>query len=443
MNNLLANLGFLLQLSGYLIFFVAIVAIYLNEIKEAVSFFITASIFFFFGFPLNALSERKEINFKESLILFFLTFLFLGIIGSIPYIYLNLFKSENVVENLINSLFESVSGFTTTGFTFIKSEELSKSMIIYRAFSQFIGGIGIVYLLLTFLYSPKHKVLYTFSKFLFSEITQKIKKNVAEILIFYTFFTMVLSFIMYYFNQDVIKSFSLIMSSISTGGFPHYDLKSLRIEEKILIVISMLVGSTSIFILSKLKKEIPIFILMILICFLILNLNGIENFDSLFHAVSLVSTTGYYYIDFNLLPQYSLLIFSIIMLIGGMSISTAGGIKIIRVINSIKVIYKTIKNFILEIETEIKEEFISIIYVILFLSLWIFVSLLFLFYYQDSSNKSFFESASFLSTSGFSVGLVKEDIKIELKIVLIFIMILARIEILPLFAIFVNKKFDE
>ncbi|MFH7903296.1 MAG: hypothetical protein QXQ19_02415, partial [Candidatus Aenigmatarchaeota archaeon] len=130
MRELLANLGFLLQLSGFFIFIVAIVSVYLNEIREAISFFLTASLFFILGFPLNALSERKEINFRESLILFFLTFLFLGIIGSIPYIYLDLFEKEDLISKIINSIFESVSGFTTTGISFLNSSDLSISMKI-------------------------------------------------------------------------------------------------------------------------------------------------------------------------------------------------------------------------------------------------------------------------------------------------------------------------
>lgn len=442
MNNLLANLGFLLQLSGFFIFLVAIIATYLNEINEAISFFITASVFFIIGFPLNALSERKEISFRDSLILFFLTFLFLGLIGSIPYMYLNIFKTENLLEKTINSIFESVSGFTTTGFTFLKNSELSSSMIIYRATSQFIGGIGIVYLLLTFLYSSKHKISRIFSKLFFSETILEIKKNVIEILAFFIIVTIALSLAMYYFNNDIIKSFSLVLSGVATGGFSHYEIGELSIEEKTIIIFSMIFGSISIFILSKFKRELPIYILTIFICSFVLNINGIDIFDSIFHGVSIVSTTGYSYIDFTSLPQYSLLLFSIVMLIGGMAISTAGGMKIIRLINSKVCIWKIIKSFILEKNFEMNNNngFISIAYLFLFLSLWIFISLIFSIYYSDKLNYSIFDAASAISTSGFSAGIINKNMSIELKIFLIFIMILARIEILPFFAILVCSK---
>ncbi|MEM5879883.1 MAG: potassium transporter TrkG [Candidatus Aenigmatarchaeota archaeon] len=440
MKELLANLGFLLQLSGFFIFIVAIISIYLDEIREAISFFLTASLFFILGFPLNALSERKEINFRESLILFFLTFLFLGLIGSIPYIYLDLFEKEDLASKIINSIFESVSGFTTTGISLLDSSSLSTSMKIYRAFTQFIGGIGIVYLLLTFLYSSNYKVSRVFNKLLGFDIKSEIKKNVLEILVVFSLITISLSLLMYYFNEDIIKSFCLVMSGISTGGFSHYDLKSLIIEEKIILIVSMIFGSISLLILSKFKKEIIPYIVFILILFLILSFNDIDVIDSLFHSVSLISTTGYSYIDYNTFSPTILFIFSILMLIGGMAISTSGGIKIIRIINSIKYIAKFIKGFIKEEKIEVKDEkVISLSYLFCYLFIWIIVSIIFSFY-TNSLEKSLFDAASILSTGGFSSGLINSDLALELKILIIFLMILGRIEIIPIFAIFIFSK---
>ncbi|MEM5830912.1 MAG: potassium transporter TrkG, partial [Candidatus Aenigmatarchaeota archaeon] len=214
----------------------------------------------------------------------------------------------------------------------------------------------------------------------------------------------------------------------------------LIIEEKIIIIVSMVFGSISLFILSKFKKEIIPYIIFILILFLILRFNNINAIDSLFHSVSLISTTGYSYIDYNILSPIAFFIFSILMLIGGMAISTSGGIKIIRIINSIKYIAKFIKSFIKEEKIEVKdEEVISLSYLFCYFFIWIIVSIIFSFY-TNSLEKSLFDIASVLSTSGFSTGLINLSLPLELKILMIFLMILGRIEIIPIFAIFIFSK---
>ncbi|MEM0480631.1 MAG: potassium transporter TrkG [Candidatus Aenigmatarchaeota archaeon] len=437
MKNLLANLGFILQFSGILILLNAFIAIYLNEIKEAIAFFLTSSIFILIGFPLNALSERKEINFRDSLILFLLTFLFLGLIGSIPYLYLDIFKDYPLEEKIVNSLFESFSGYTTTGFSFINSE-LPKSLILYRSFSQFIGGIGIVYLFLTFLYSSQ-KISRVFNRIIGFKVNSEIKKNILEILIYFSLSALILSLLMFYFNKDLLKSFSLVISGISTGGFSHYNLQLLTFEEKVIIITSMVLGSISIFILSKLKKEIVLYIILILSTTFVLNyFLNLDFFDSFFHAVSLTSTTGYSYIDFSKANDFVLLYCSIIMLFGGMAISTSGGIKLIRVINTFKFLIKKIKAYILAKEEKLEN--FSIVYFILYFIFLFFFSLFFSLNY--SSSKSIFEVASSLATAGFSSGIINIEISVQEKILFIILMLLGRIEIIPIFALFIKNYVD-
>jgi len=445
MSKILANLGFILQFSGILILISAFVALYYNEIKEAISFFITSSAFFLIGFLLNSLSERKDLNFTQSLFLLFLTFLALGLIGSIPYIYLDVFKEKSLQEKIINSIFESVSGFTTAGFSFLdfKNFQFSNSLIFYRSLSQFIGGVGIVYLLLTFLYSSSYKITRFLNKILGFESNIHIKRNFIEVIAFYSISLIILTLILYYFSHDFIKSFSLIASGISTGGFTHYELSSLSFEEKIIVIISMILGSISIFILSKFKKEIGIYITLIFLTSLILYYFGYDIVTSIFHSISFTSTTGYSYIDLNTFPTNILFYLSFIMLIGGMAISTSGGFKIIRLINSLKFIKNSIISFVLDKDVKIDKIYIfSITFVFLYLIFWISLAFIFSFYGYDFS-KSLFDIASALATSGFSTGIVSIEMPIELKILLIFYMILGRIEILAIFSIFFIKGKNE
>ena len=115
----LANLGFVLQLAGLLTLLPIGVAFYYGETKALISFFLTAIAFLGSGFILNALAEKKELDFRTSAALITLVFLILGLFGSIPFLYLGVFSGQGPLEEFTNSYFEATSGFTTTGFSLI------------------------------------------------------------------------------------------------------------------------------------------------------------------------------------------------------------------------------------------------------------------------------------------------------------------------------------
>ena len=159
---LLANLGFLLQISGLLTIFPIGLALFYNETQAAISLFLACVTFLGSGFLSNALCERKDLDFKGSNFLFLATFIVLPLIGALPYFYLDLspaiglFGSSSILDTFTNGLFESVSGFTTTGFSFISAPEaLPSSIRVYRSLTELMGGVGIVFLLLAFFESKK------------------------------------------------------------------------------------------------------------------------------------------------------------------------------------------------------------------------------------------------------------------------------------------------
>jgi trk system potassium uptake protein TrkH len=152
MRPVLANLGFVLQLAGILTLLPIGVAFYYRETDALISFFLTAIALLGSGFILNSLAEKREPDFKTSAALITLVFLLLGLFGSIPLLYLGVFPG-GPLEAFTNSYFEATSGFTTTGFSLISDvDALPRSLIFYRALTQFIGGIGLVFILLAFLY---------------------------------------------------------------------------------------------------------------------------------------------------------------------------------------------------------------------------------------------------------------------------------------------------
>ncbi len=109
MRPVLANLGFILQINGVPLVGPIVLGFYLDQSRALNAFFVTAIVSFVSGFALNAPCERRELNFKQSCELLFASYFCLSLVGSIPYFYLNVFRTEDWMLRFTNSFFESVS----------------------------------------------------------------------------------------------------------------------------------------------------------------------------------------------------------------------------------------------------------------------------------------------------------------------------------------------
>jgi trk system potassium uptake protein TrkH len=148
-----ANLGFFLQITGLLLVLPIAIGLQNNELKSLTSLFATSFLSFGIGFVFNSFCARKELDDKTSLWLMIVTFTVLPIVLMIPFVWNNVFNSISPFDLLTNSYFETVSGFTTTGFTFVQQPEaLPYSLLFYRSLVEFIGGVGFIYLITGFFY---------------------------------------------------------------------------------------------------------------------------------------------------------------------------------------------------------------------------------------------------------------------------------------------------
>ena len=443
--NLLANLGFVFQFAGIFIVLNALFALYLGEEQESISFFLTSSIFLAIGFLLNTFSERKELNLKSSFILLFISFLGLSVVGSIPYLYLRLFGDIGL-ESFINSLFESTSGFTTTGFTLLKNvKNLPASLIFYRSLTQFIGGLGIVYILLTFLFPDNSLLIHRFSKiFGLKEKLSRIKSLFSEILIIYFVLTLISSLLLYFLVfRNIFDSVVFSMSAIATGGFsPFNSFAKFNTLSLLIMCIPMLLGAINFKVYIKprnlekdIKNEILGFIFLLVFLMLLLSRTHGNLRSSIFHAISTLTTSGYQTSEFYF-TDFDMFVLSIFMFIGGMSLSTSGGFKIYRVIYILKSIPTLIKNIFSEKKKPV-EHYPFLLFTLYFLL--VTISSLILLTYGFSFADSIFETISAISTTGLTKGLIS-GFSAELKLLFIFLMILGRIEIIPFFAIFLKSN---
>jgi trk system potassium uptake protein TrkH len=458
---ILGNMGIVLQMAGIFIVLPIILSFVYNEMSATIALFITAIIFLIAGFLLNALCEKTELSYKQSCTLIVLAFTLMSIIGAIPYMYLNVSQGD-IFQNITDSVFESTSGFTTTGFSVIPNlTAIPKSILFYRALTQFIGGIGIVLILLAFFY-PEVKLL-EFARSMGFGKEHKIKRTFVLILLIYLIYTISMIVLGYLFGyRDIVELVSFIFSAISTGGFaPVNDITAIATQSpmNVILILTMILGAVNFFVLAGLFKgkikeffKSELSVLLIFIVFsvaLVVIFFKLSFFDALFHVVSASSTTGLSYLKLSEFSDGLKLLLVFLMFVGGASFSTAGGIKIYRFL----LIFKTMKKAVVESITQKETRPVtlfgkeystielnqSLIVIFLMIGL-IFFSTIIISFYGFKPVDSLFETTAAVATTGLSVGVVSPSLVIELKWLFVFLMLLGRVEILAVLIMFSRTK---
>ncbi|MGD6934127.1 MAG: TrkH family potassium uptake protein [Candidatus Bathyarchaeia archaeon] len=458
---LLANMGFILQLSGIFMLVPIVVSFILNETNASVALFISATAFLALGFITNALCEKREMTYRQSCILIVSVFIILSLIGAIPYLYLSL-PSSNMLQTVTDSIFESVSGFTTTGFSVIPDlSALPQSIILYRGLTQFIGGIGIVIVLLSFFY-PEAK-LREFAKSMgLSNGEHKIKKTFLVIVCLYCAFTFAMILIGYFWGyHDLISLSCMVFGAVSTGGFaPFADVSQLLAQApfNVIIPLSMIFGSTNLLLFTHLRQrkfkdflnsQIVVFLIVTtIVAFLLYYFYNIELYTSWFTVVSAMSSTGFAIVSVPSLNNSILMILIALMFIGGSSFSTTGGIKIYRLMVMLASVKKAVVYTVTGKDQKVQvlgksylnSEVIQISVLVFLSAITVYVSSLIVSFYGFAPMDALFETTSAFGTTGLSMGIVGPSLALELKWLFMFVMLLGRVELLSFLVIFTRGK---
>jgi trk system potassium uptake protein TrkH len=453
-SRIFANLGFLLQIAGLLTILPIGIGLYFNEIQSVISLFLVCVAFLGCGFLMNALSERKDLDFKSSNVLFLAAFIVMPLIGALPYVYSDPFSSINLFDRFTNAYFESVSGFTTTGFSFVlNADVLPKSLLVYRSLTELMGGVGIVFLLLAFFQS--RKAMGSFSNALgIDNLSGNLKRVFFSVFAIYGVYIVVFTIIFYSLGfTDLIKTGTFAIDTI-TGGFtpPAQRFQQyLSLAPKICIIVLMFLGSVNFafnyhLFTRKLKKalsaEIVLFFLIIALgTAAIAPLAKIGVIDSLFHVVSMSSSTGYDYINIASFNSTVVSIFIVLMLIGGCAFSMAGGIRVSRLITFAKSIKQSIKATLIkekvipepEKQTEANnhENLPALVSILLFTFTLVIFAIIFTTMPPGVSfTNALFEVGSALTTNGISMGATTVSMPIAYKWLMIAAMTIGRVEIM-------------
>ena len=422
-----------------------------------VSLFLGATFIFF-----NKKFLNVKVNFFEKLFLVIAGFFYFPLLISMPY-YLSIYDIS-----FINSYFEAISGFTSTGFTiFENAKGIDEPLLIWRSGSQWLGGLYFLCSLFLLAESPKIKIKNIYTNYEGVNLSE-IRNQYTKVLLIYFLLTVLVFILLTYSGIRLFEGFNLSMTITSAGGFIPTNFLSeiVRSEnQKLIFSFSMLIPFFNLYLIynmisgdrSLINNKEDLYLLILLLFVLITTyifFSNIFGFSSILFAVlSSLSNIG-----LGLDNQFSNLsfLFLILAIIGGSSFSTSSGLKFIKLYTlfkfSLKEIYLVVKplyvssNTLFLSKNKIKDEEINIY----FLSIVFFISSLFILSgilsfeqinFKDSLTLSILTITNTVNSNNYNLSeFYFLDINITSKISLMLFMIIGRVELLG-FLILIKKFF--
>jgi trk system potassium uptake protein len=474
----IGNLGFIMQFAGILLVAPAFLATILNETVSATGIFLGLTFMFAAGFALNAYGEKAPLSLRQASMLIVSSFILLSLFGSIPYMYVNPFWNEiDPLSLFVNSFFESASGFTTTGLSMItQPENLPQSFVLYRSYTQWVGGLSFVYLVMMLFY-PERKLIHM--RGMIGGGTLRSKQLIITISVIFSIYTAVLSTLLYFLGDiNNIQDVALILSTVTGGGFvPISTYVVVENAQQLLVLMAGMIISALPFALhyaifskevhtTKLRPEVFVYIGIILISIPIFTIllsapitSSLEWLVSAFHIVSVSTNSGFQFINISSISFQAKILLIILMLVGGTAFSTAGGIKVGRLLQIVHKLTKrktsmdTANRSISSVSSRYNKLYISyeeraeklrankafresLLVISLFVLLSFITGAVLSYFAEKNFIDSLFESVSALTTTGITTGITSLNLDLVSKTFLIINMISGRFEIIAIFYIF-------
>lgn len=291
---------------------------------------------------------------KEGFVIVALSWIVMSLFGALP------FWLSGAIPSYIDALFETVSGFTTTGATILPSgaaiEALPKSLLMWRSFTHWIGGMGVLVFIMVFLpLSGGRNINLLKAESTGASVSKLVPKMRSTARILYLIYTAltVLEFVLLVFDMPVFEAITVSFGTAGTGGFAVKgdSLAGYSAYAQIVVTVFMILFSinfTSFYLIlcGRLKEafntEIRTFLCIVFVAIALITLNlclteygysiGEAILHSAFSVASIISTTGFVTTNFDLWPAFSKSILVLLMFIGSCAGSTGGGMKVSRVV---------------------------------------------------------------------------------------------------------------
>ena len=320
--------------------------------------------FSLYGFK-DTQSQIESLTKKDASLIVTFSWVFFSLIGAMPYMI------SNAIPGFINAFFESMSGFTTTGASILTDiEVLPKSILFWRSLTHWIGGIGIIVLVIVVMPSLNMGSynLFTFESSVQEKIQPKIRAVGRRLMLIYLLLTLAEIFFLLLGNMSLFESVCHAFGTVATGGFSPKNTSIAGYSPYIqyIIMIFMFLAGVN-FVLHyylfkrefkkiKQNEELKFYFFVVLIIGFILTVSLYFKMDkpfeesfreAFFQIISIVTCTGFASADYLMWPSFAWMIIFLAMFLGGSTGSTAGGIKMARHL----VFFKNIKRFFQQLQS--------------------------------------------------------------------------------------------
>ena len=349
------TLGWLMLFEAAFFLVPIITALVYQEWKTLLAFVISAIICLGLG-ALCVYKKPEKTSFfaREGFIIVSLCWILLSIFGCLPFLFCG------ATDNFVDALFETASGFTTTGSSiFADVESLPKAILMWRSFTHWVGGMGVLVFIMAFLplgggqnmhimraESPGPEV---------SKLVPKVKHTALILYSIYLGLTVITFIVLLISKMSLFEAINTAFATAGTGGFGFRNdsFASFSPLQQIIVTVAMLAFSinfNSYYLILKLKfrdainSEVRAFVLIVLGAIAIITLNIYKSYGSItdalrhaaFSVATVISTTGFATENFDLWPELSKTVLVLIMFIGACAGSTGGGMKVSRILIAFK-----------------------------------------------------------------------------------------------------------
>lgn len=358
-------LGHIIKLEGLFLLLPCIISIIFWE-KEIGTYLFVAGICLLLGSLLTLKKTENTVFYlKEGCIATVLSWVFLSFFGALPFVL------TKEIPSFTDAMFETVSGFTTTGASILSDvEALSHTSLFWRSFTHWIGGMGVLVFLLAIIplsggsnmnlmraESPGPSV---------GKLVPKVRYTARILYLIYFVLTIIQFIALLFADMPWFDALCISIGTAGTGGFGilnssmgSYSVAAQWITTIFMIIFAINFNAYYLIIFGQAKKafkmeEVRAFLIMVLVAITLISFDIHDMFDSLFESItyaafqvaSLVSSTGFATTDFDVWPGFSKTILVVLMLVGACAGSTGGGIKVSRFVIIGKSIIKELHYYI-------------------------------------------------------------------------------------------------
>ena len=310
--------------------------------------------------------ENKSIYGREGFVVVALSWIVMSLFGAMP------FYLSGAIDGFVNCFFETVSGFTTTGASILTEiEGLPMSILFWRSFTHWIGGMGILVFMLAILPMGDERSMYLMKAEapgpMVSKLVPKVKSTAKLLYKIYIALTIIEMFLLLLGGMPLFDSVVNSLSTAGTGGFAILNSSIAGYNnayyEYVITIFMLLFGvNFNLYYLLLLRdfksilknEELRYYVVIVLACIVLITGNICHMYPTLesafrhaaFQVAAIVTTTGFATANFDIWPEFSKTLIFCLTILGACAGSTGGGLKVSRLIILMKLAYREIRHII-------------------------------------------------------------------------------------------------